>query len=48
MEAVTAAKEYISPKRAEARKTTTIEDLNKHISDFQNVYIKYPTYCEEK
>ena len=24
------------------------EDLNKHISDFQNVYIKYPTYCEEK
>ena len=31
MEAVTAAKEYISPKRAEQRKTTTVEELKNHI-----------------
>ena len=45
MEAVTAAKEYISPKRAEARKTTTIEDLNKHIQlMYGGVMIGYPAY----
>ena len=31
MEEVNAAKEYISPKRAEQRKTTSVEEFKKHI-----------------
>ena len=45
MEAVNEAKEYISPKRAEQRKTTTIEELNKHIQLMcGGVMIGYPAY----
>ena len=45
MEAVNEAKEYISPKRAEQRKTTTIEELNKHIQlMYGGVMIGYPAY----
>jgi len=45
MEEVTAAKEYISPKRAEQRKITTIDELNKHIQlMYGGVMIGYPAY----
>lgn len=45
MEAVTAAKEYISPKRAEQRKTTTVEELKNHIQlMYGGVMIGYPAY----
>lgn len=45
MEAVTEAKEYISPKRAEARKNTTIEDLKRLIDLlYGGIMIGYPGY----
>ena len=45
MEEVTAAKEYISPKRAEQRKITSVEELNKHIQlMYGGVMIGYPAY----